>query len=117
MISRKDRTITRQNLADAVGRASGLPRSEAADLVGQIFGLITETLIFAEPVLLSGFGKFQVVERAPRRARNVRAGLEVTVGARKALVFKPAIGLVQRLSEAGPVVVRADSSLTMADFV
>lgn len=117
MISRKDRTITRQNLADAVCRASGLPRPEAAELVSQVFGVITETLLYTEPVLLSGFGKFHVVDRAPRRARNVRAGLEVTIGARRALVFKPAIGLVERLSEAGTVVIHTDASQTRADFV
>lgn len=117
MIPRKDRTITRQNLADAVCRASGLPRSEASDLVAQVFGVISETLVFAEPVLLSGFGKFHVVDRAPRRARNVRAGHEVTIGARKALVFKPAIGLVERLSVAGAVVVHVEASQPRADFV
>jgi nucleoid DNA-binding protein len=117
MIPRGDRTITRQDLADAVCRASGLPRSEAADLVAQTFGVITETLLFAEPVLLSGFGKFQVVDRAPRRARNVRAGHEVTIGARKALVFKPAIGLVERLSMAGTVAIQAETSQPMADFI
>jgi nucleoid DNA-binding protein len=117
MISRKDRTITRQTLADAVCRASGLPRSEAADLVTQTFGVITEALLVSEPVLLSGFGKFQVVDRAPRRARNVRAGHEVTIGARKALVFKPAIGLVELLSSTVTVVVHAEPSQQMADFI
>ena len=117
MISRKDRTITRQTLADAVCRASGLPRSEASDLVTQVFGVITETLLFAEPVLLSGFGKFHVVDRAPRRARNVRAGHEVNIGARKALVFKPAIGLVERLSATQVVVLQAEQSQPVADFI
>jgi nucleoid DNA-binding protein len=101
MISRKDRTITRQTLAVAVCRASGLSRSEAADLVTQVFGVITATLLSAEPVMLSGFGKFHVVDRAPRRGRNVRAGQELIIGPRKALVFQPAPGLVERLSAAG----------------
>jgi nucleoid DNA-binding protein len=100
MGSRKDRTITRQTLADAVARASGLPRPDALDLVGQVLATISDALISGETVLLSGFGKFQTVDRAARRARNVRAGHDVLIGPRKALVFKPAIGLVQELSEA-----------------
>lgn len=116
MISRKDRTITRHDLARAVGRASGLPRSEASDLVGQFFGLITEAILAEEAVLLSGFGKFHVVARAPRRARNVRAGHDVAIGARRALVFKPAIGLVLRMGAAQPVVQRK-AQLATAELV
>ncbi len=52
-----------------------------------------------EPVLLSGFGKFVIVPRAARKARNVRMGHDVMIGPRLALVFKPAIGLVQLLSD------------------
>ncbi|MDB5641764.1 MAG: integration host factor subunit alpha [Hyphomicrobiales bacterium] len=102
MASRKDRTITRAELAEAVCRASGLPRSDAGEMVGQVLGMISEIILRGEPVLLSGFGKFLVVQRAARRARNVRAGLEVMIGARKALVFKPAIGLLQQLAKASP---------------
>lgn len=101
MSSRKDITITRQDLAEAVSRTSGLPKPEALDLVGQVLALMSDTLVAGEPVLLSGFGKFVVVDRAPRRARNVRAGHAVVIGARRALVFRPAVGLVQHLSETG----------------
>lgn len=104
MFSRKDRTITRQDLADAVSRASGLPRSDAGDLVAQVLGLVAATVLKGEPVLLSGFGKFLVVDRAARRARNVRAGHEVMIGARRALVFKPAIGFVHELNQMRPAV-------------
>lgn len=114
MGSRKDRTITRQELADAVSRVSGLPRVDAGDLVGQVLSVISGALAEGDHVLLSGFGKFHVVQRAERRARNVRAGVEVVIGPRKAIVFKPAIGLVRGLTEARPVaeaeVSRASSS-------
>ena len=98
MGARKDRTITRQDLAEAVAQATGLPRSEGKEFVGLFLDLITEALLRKESVLISGFGKFSVVERAPRRARNVRAGHDVMIDARYALVFRPAIGLVDRLS-------------------
>ncbi len=99
MQSRKDRTITRNDLAEAVARTTGLPRREGKEFVTLFFDLITEALLRKEPVLISGFGKFSVVERAPRRARNVRAGHDVMIGARQAIVFRPAIGLVDELSE------------------
>ena len=99
MTSRKDRTITRLDLAEAVAKATGLPRSEGKEFVGLFLDLMTEALLREETVLISGFGKFSIVDRAPRRARNVRAGHNVMIEARKALVFRPAIGLVERLTE------------------
>ena len=107
MISRKDRTITRQDLAEAASRATGLPRTDASEIVAQILTLMGETLVTGETVLLSGFGKFVIVDRAPRRARNVRVGLEVIVGPRRAMVFRPATGLVRRLSSDKPLVDQA----------
>ena len=98
MPSRKDRTITRNDLAEAVARASGLPRRDGKEFVEVFFDLITESLLRKETVLISGFGKFSVVERAPRRARNVRAGHDVMIDARQAVVFRPALGLVDELS-------------------
>ncbi len=99
MVARKDRTITRLDLAEAVANATGLPRSEGKEFVSLFLDLITDALLREEQVLISGFGKFAVVDRAPRRARNVRAGHDVMIEARKALVFRPAIGLVERLSQ------------------
>ncbi len=101
MSSRKDKTITRNDLAEAVARASGLPRRDGKEFVEVFFDLITEALMRKEPVLISGFGKFSVVERAPRRARNVRAGHDVMIEARQAIVFRPAVGLVEQLSLEG----------------
>jgi nucleoid DNA-binding protein len=114
-LPRKDRTVTRQDLAEVVTRAGGVSRTEAADLVGQVFGMISDALYAGDPVLLSGFGKFQVIDRAPRRARNVRAGHEMMIGARKVLVFKPAVGLVRELTDkqAAP---RATPKRERADF-
>jgi integration host factor subunit alpha len=104
MSSRKDRTITRNDLAEAVTRASGLPRRDGKEFVDAFFDLITEALLRKEAVLISGFGKFSVVQRAARRARNVRAGLEVMIEARDAIVFRPAIGLVEQLSSDAPAI-------------
>jgi len=95
---RKDRTLTRADLADAVVRATGLPRADTAKFVAQFLDLICDALLRGEPVLLSGFGKFAIVPRAARRARNVRAGVEVMVAPRLALVFRPAAGFVEQLN-------------------
>jgi nucleoid DNA-binding protein len=103
MVSRKKTTITRVQLVAAAGRLSGLQRSVSDDLGSQLIGLISEAVLRDEPVLLSGFGKFIVVEQATRLGRTVPAGLDARVGARKVLVFKPSLGLLDKLNPSAPV--------------
>lgn len=96
-------TVTRAQLAEAVHRATGLPRSDGAIHVESFLELISAALRDGEPVLLSGFGKFVVLDRAARKGRNVKLGVDVPIAARQAIVFKPAPSLLVRLNPAqGP---------------
>ena len=90
--------ITRAHLAEAVCRASGLPKSEGAGFVELFLDLITEKLMAREPVMISGFGKFVVVQRAARKGRNVKLGVDVAIEPRLAIVFKPSPSLLERLN-------------------
>jgi|LauGreDrversion4_2_1035121.scaffolds.fasta_scaffold26475_3 nucleoid DNA-binding protein len=91
--------ITRAHLADAVCRATGLPKADAGGLVEIFLDLISEALLRREPVMISGFGKFIVLERAARKGRNVKLGVNVMIEPRLAIVFKPAPGLVAQLNK------------------
>ncbi len=90
--------ITRAHLAEAICRATGLPRSDAGGLVEVFLDLISEKLLAREQVMLSGFGKFVVLERAARKGRNVKLGVDVMIEPRLAIVFKPAPGFVAQLN-------------------
>ena len=46
-----------------------------------------------------GFGTFKIVDRAERKARNPRTGEEVTVPAKKTLVFKPSKAFISQLNK------------------
>ena len=103
MTEDKDQSnITRAHLADAVCRATGLPRTDAAGFVELFLDLISDTLLQGESVMISGFGKFIVLKRAARKGRNVKMGTDVMIDPRFAIVFKPAPGLVAHLNGAGP---------------
>jgi nucleoid DNA-binding protein len=91
--------ITRAHLADAVCRATGLPKADAGGLVEMFLDLISEALLRREPVMISGFGKFIVLERAARKGRNVKLGVNVMIEPRLAIVFKPAPGLFAQLNK------------------
>jgi integration host factor subunit alpha len=90
--------VTRAHLADAVCRAAGLPKSEGAAFVELFLDLISEKLMAGESVMISGFGKFVVVQRAARKGRNVKLGVDVAIEPRLAIVFKPSPSLLERLN-------------------
>jgi integration host factor subunit alpha len=90
--------VTRAQLADAVCRAAGLPKSEGAAFVELFLDLISEKLLSCEPVMISGFGKFVVVQRAARKGRNVKLGIDVAIDPRLAIVFKPSPSLLGQLN-------------------
>lgn len=62
------KTATRADLVEAVYHVSGLPRHEAATLVQQVLGEISDALVSEEDVKLSGFGVFTVQDKAERVA-------------------------------------------------
>jgi integration host factor subunit alpha len=94
--------ITRAHLAEAVCRATGLPKSEGAGFVELFLDLISERLLTGETVMISGFGKFVVVRRAARKGRNVKLGLNVVIEPRLAIVFKPSPALLAQLDAGRP---------------
>ena len=102
MTDREQINITRAHLAEAVCRATGLPRTDASNFVEVFLDLISDALLRGEPVMISGFGKFLVLKRAARKGRNVKLGTDVMSEPRLAIVFKPAPGLLSSLNGATP---------------
>jgi len=49
--------------------------------------------------MISGFGKFQVNEKAPRKGRNPDTGEDMMLGGMRVVVFKCAGGLRYRIDE------------------
>jgi nucleoid DNA-binding protein len=99
MNDKEQTNITRAHLAEAVCKATGLPRTDAGVFVEVFLDLISDTLLRGEPMMISGFGKFIVLKRAARKGRNVKLGTNVMIEPRLAIVFKPGPSLVSRLNE------------------
>ncbi len=78
--------------------STNITRAHLADAVGIFLDLISEALLHRESVMISGFGKFIVLERAARKGRNVKLGVNVIIEPRLAIVFKPAPGLIAQLN-------------------
>ena len=48
--------------------------------------------------MISGFGKFNVNEKAPRKGRNPATGMDMILGKRRVVTFKCAGGLKDRIN-------------------
>ncbi len=84
--------MNKSQLAEAAADRSGLSRGEAAKALDAVLDSITNALQNGEKVSLTGFGTFEVRDRAARTARNPQTGQEMQVAASKAPAFKAGKG-------------------------
>ena len=82
--------MNKSQLIKCVADKSELSQKQVTEAFAFIEETLVETLKAGEKVQLSGFGTFEVRERAERKGRNPKTGEVVTVAACKYLAFVPA---------------------------
>lgn len=80
--------MLKKDLVDKVAKAAGLTKKQAAEAVDGVFDAITHALKAGEPVLLTGFGKFEVREKKARPGINPKTLERIQLPARNAPAFK-----------------------------
>jgi integration host factor subunit alpha len=80
--------VTKVDIVNNVYDKLGFSKRECADIVDKFFEAIKETLAKDENIKISGFGKFIVKQKQPRRGRNPHTGDEMEVKGRKVLLFR-----------------------------
>lgn len=94
-------TLTKADLVQQVyEKHENLTKAQATDSVEAILRLSKETLIGGSDLLLSGFGKFNVRKKSPRRGRNPQTGDDLMLDARRVVTFKPS-GILRNKVNAG----------------
>jgi integration host factor subunit alpha len=86
---RETMSLTKAELVDIICEKAGVTRNDSAQFLEQVFAIVKETLEKGEAVKISGFGNFVVREKKPRKGRNPKTGLGLTISARRVLTFKP----------------------------
>jgi DNA-binding protein HU-beta len=89
----EDEEMTKQDLVEAVAKATGLSKRGAAGAVEATIEGIAKGIRKDKRLALSGFGTFTVRRRKARTGRNPRTGEEITIGASKTVGFKAAPAL------------------------
>ncbi len=81
-------TLTKANIIETVSAENGWTQKQSTEYVDLLIGIMKNTLISGEDLLISGFGKFSVKEKHERKGRNPATGDYLTLRPRKVVTFK-----------------------------
>jgi integration host factor subunit alpha len=82
-------TLTKKDIVENISDKIGLTKKEATAIVEDIFEIIKDDLAKGNPVKISGFGKWVVLDKKARIGRNPKTGEKITIDARKVTSFRP----------------------------
>ena len=81
-------TITKADLMENIRTGNGFTLIKSSETVEILLEIIKNTLASGEDVLISGFGKFCVKQKAERKGRNPATGDDHILPARRVVTFK-----------------------------
>lgn len=88
-------TLTKEKITDDVYNQVGLSKGQSRRVVENLLEIIKQTLERGEDLLVSGFGKFVVKNKAARRGRNPQTKEDLRLKARRVVVFRTS-GVLRR---------------------
>lgn len=89
--------LTRKKVIEQISEL-GFSKKKSNEIVETLIEMIKRTLENGEDVLVSGFGKFQVKDKAPRRGRNPATEDDMMLDARRVVTFKYSGKLRKRIN-------------------
>ena len=94
-------TLTKDHLIESIRDRVGLSKSESTRILESVLETVKTSLSNGEDVLISGFGKFSVKTKAPRRGRNPSTGEDLPLDARRVVMFRGSPVLRDKINGAG----------------
>ncbi len=80
--------MTKDEIISRIDEKVGFSKKQATEVAEATFEIIKGCLEKGENVKISGFGRFVVRSKNPRRGRNPKTGEEMIVKGRRVLTFK-----------------------------
>ncbi|MGO9122998.1 MAG: integration host factor subunit alpha [Desulfomonilaceae bacterium] len=80
-------TLTKADVAQKIADDCGFLKGEATEIFENLLAIMKKRLIAGEGVMISGFGKWQVRSKRPRRGRDPKTGHEIVLDARKVVTW------------------------------
>jgi DNA-binding protein HU-beta len=89
--------MTKVDLVAQVAANTDMTKKDADKAVNAVFEAMSKALAEGEKISVSGFGTFEVRERAERQGTNPRTGEPMTIAATRSVVFKQGKALKESL--------------------
>ncbi|VFP79100.1 integration host factor subunit alpha [Buchnera aphidicola] len=89
--------LTKAEISDYLFNKLELSKQDIKNLVEIFFEEVRKSLEIGEEVKLSGFGNFYLRDKKQRPGRNPKTGENVSISARRVVVFKPGQKLRNRV--------------------
>ena len=81
--------MNKGELIAGMAEESGVSKADTEKVLNAFLSQVEKALCAGDKVQLTGFGSFEVKERAARIGRNPSTGAEINIPASKAPTFKP----------------------------
>ena len=91
-------TCTKTTIIEKISKKTNQSPSQAKEIIESLLEIMKSTLALDEDIMISGFGKFQVNEKLPRRGRNPSTGGTMMLEKRRVVTFKCAGKLRDRIN-------------------
>lgn len=93
-------SLTKTDVVSLVADNLGLTKKQSSNIVDNLLEIIKRSLESGEDVLISGFGKFCVIEKQARKGRNPATGSSMILRSRRIVYFKCSGKLRQKINSA-----------------
>lgn len=80
--------MNKLELIGEVASKSEISKKDVEKVINAFTNVVADTLVDGDKVAITGFGTFEVVERAARTGRNPKTGESIEIGASKSPKFK-----------------------------
>lgn len=85
--------MNKTELIAAMAEKAEISKKDAEKALTAFTNVVADVLVDGDKVAITGFGTFEVVERAERQGRNPATGESITIAASKSPKFKSAKAL------------------------
>ena len=80
-------TLNKAHIAQKIANDCGFMKGEASEVMEKLLDIMKKKLIAGEDIMISGFGKWHVRSKRPRRGRNPQTGEEIVIDARRVVTW------------------------------
>ena len=91
--------LTKNDIVEQIQNQLGFLKNQSQEITESVLEIMKSAMESGDDVLVSGFGKFCVKEKAERKGRNPATGEDAILPARRVVTFKCSCKLREKVNE------------------